>query len=480
MPVSRVGLAEDVSGKLALSDDGKLVYYHTGTQLRCLDWRTGISRLLKETGGQFQEVCALCFENTVLRCTLTEGETTKTLLVSAETGETLFTTEEPLELQTRGQSFFAGWQEWDQPLRLIGSNGGETQKLLPKWEGDWYYGEGFAVAWRSDSQGTDLVWYDLQESGHCAELRLTGVDAPVGMLTDSETGELWFLAEPKKGNETFFYHWNPAQRPSQATLQTLAPYYTAQSPDEAGLQRCQSRVKTMEEQFGLQIRIWTDAGELFPEGYQVTTEYDVDRYDTLLPKLEKAISAYPQEIYEKLSKKSNNQKLTVCLVREICGSNELGRPTLEQGVFFVHDGSAYLLLTLDDNMESTYYHELFHAMDSYIIMESNVYDDWSTLNPEGFTYDNSYMDNETRDPGPYLEGENRAFIDRYSMSYPKEDRARIMEYAMGAGNQTCFTSEIMVKKLETLCKGIRNAFGFKKDERTFQWEQYLPLSQPEQ
>ena len=256
--------------------------------------------------------------------------------------------------------------------------------------------------------------------------------------------------------------------------------YTAQSPDEAGLQRCQDRVAAMGEQYGLQIRIWEDGGKAVPDGYRVTTEYDVERYDSFLPLLEKAISAYPQEIYEKLSKKSGNGKLTVSLAREIYGSDELGSPTPEQSVFFIKDGSSYLLLTLDENIEKTYYHELFHAMDSYIIMEAKAFDDWNTLNPEGFEYGSGDPEGENRDPGLYQEGENRAFIDLHSMSYPKEDRARIMEYAMTSGNQSCFTTETMVKKLETLCTGIRKAFGLKDETQIYHWEQYLPVSQPEQ
>ena len=65
------------------------------------------------------------------------------------------------------------------------------------------------------------------------------------------------------------------------------------------------------------------------------------------------------------------------------------------------------------------------------------------------------------------------------MSFPKEDRARIMEYAMMPDNAACFESEIMQKKLRQLCLGIREAFGLKKSTEVFIWEQYLnePLNQ---
>jgi hypothetical protein len=191
--------------------------------------------------------------------------------------------------------------------------------------------------------------------------------------------------------------------------------------------------------------------------------------------LEKAIRAYPADIYKKIGKKSANKKLTVALVREITGRNELGSPTQEQGVYFIHDGSVYLILAVSDQIEATFYHQLFHAMDSYILVEAKTYDDWGLLNPEGFAYDNSYLLNETRDPQNYLEEETRAFIDLYSMSYPKEDRATIMEYAMQPGMEAYFTSSIMQKKLDTLCNGIRKAFWLKEEECNLPWEQYLIL-----
>ena len=115
-------------------------------------------------------------------------------------------------------------------------------------------------------------------------------------------------------------------------------------------------------------------------------------------------------------------------------------------------------------------------METHILNESIAFDQWNALNPSGFEYDYDYQANAQRDAGVYLRGENKAFIDTYSMSFPKEDRARIMEYAMLPGNQELFRSEILQKKLLTLCQGIREAYGLKKSEEVFVWEQYLEKS----
>ena len=59
------------------------------------------------------------------------------------------------------------------------------------------------------------------------------------------------------------------------------------------------------------------------------------------------------------------------------------------------------------------------------------------------------------------------------MSFPKEDRARIMEYACMDGNESYFTSKTMQKKLRTLCHGIREAYGLADHPEALLWEQYL-------
>ena len=108
--------------------------------------------------------------------------------------------------------------------------------------------------------------------------------------------------------------------------------------------------------------------------------------------------------------------------------------------------------------------------------KSGAYDRWDELNPKGFAYDYDYITNMTRDGSAYLQDSNRYFIDTYSMSFPKEDRARIMEYAMTEGNEFYFQSTAMQAKLLALCQGIREAFGLRKSPETFLWEQYLNMS----
>jgi len=123
--------------------------------------------------------------------------------------------------------------------------------------------------------------------------------------------------------------------------------------------------------------------------------------------------------------------------------------------------------------EKALYHELCHLIDTQVFSESNAYDEWDRLNPRDFEYDYDYLTNLERTSQEYLQDHCRSFIDMYSMSFPKEDRARIMEYAMTEGNEHLFRSPMLQAKLALLCIGIREAFQLENCEDPLPWEQYL-------
>lgn len=470
---SRISLPEALDGLPVLSANGQLVYYYDAQALRCLELRSGISRLLKESRYPKHQVQRLHFDDTVLECYVSDDHVRKTIFISTQTGETLFEAQTPVELLSRGQAYFARWTEGEQELLLFGNRGETIQRLTPVGEGTFQplFGSPFLVCHNTDSTGTTLTCYDVEQGNYLSQVRLAGIGTPIGMVTRKETGEIWFLAENLFTGEAAIYCWDPAASGKTPENSFLTPYYTADSPDREGLKRCQDQAAALAKTYGIRIDLWEDARSPLPKDYRVTTEYMVSVYERYLPILEQALSAFPKSVYQKLGRQSQNGKLTLSLVRELYGTNELGSQTLEDGAHFWSDGSSYLILVINEQLEQNLYHELFHAMDSYILTETKTYDDWRKLNPTGFAYDYSYITNEYRDPKDYLEPETRAFIDLYSMSYPKEDRARIMQYAMTEGNEAYFTSKTMSKKLETLCKGIRKAF--KLDEGDYLWEQYL-------
>ena len=471
---SRISLPKDLDAAPVLSRDWQWVYYYTADTLRCLELRTGISRLLKESRYQTQTVNKVCFDGAVLECHVFDGLREQTLYISTQTGETLFVAPGYHSLTAEGNHYFTHWQEGPQELLLFGTRGENIQRLTRPGGGQWLpmLEAGYLLNFQSYSSGTNLTCYQLDAANQISTLRLPGVGVPLGVVAEKTTGKLWFLAEDLLTQGQALYCWDPSVDAQSAEAGYVVPYYTAESPDREGLKNAEQAAKALGEKYGIRIRIWKDAAAKTPADHSLTPEHQVMPYEQYLPVLEKALSAFPEAVFKKLGRQSKNGTLTVCLVREVFATNELGSQTQEQGVHFWEDGSSYLVLAMNDELEQTVYHELFHAMDSYIITETKIYDDWQKLNPSGFAYDYSYITNEYRDPEDYLEGDKRAFIDVYAMSYPKEDRARILEYAMLPGNGEYFTSKTMQNKLQTLCKGINRAFGLKESE-VYLWEQYL-------
>ena len=159
--------------------------------------------------------------------------------------------------------------------------------------------------------------------------------------------------------------------------------------------------------------------------------------------------------------------LTVCLVRKISGRAEAGSLPSPTGIQFLEDNRAFVAITTGKHAEQALYHELYHVMETHVLTKSAALDQWESLNPVDFSYGDQNI------PDVYLQGQTRAFADRYSTGAPKEDRGRIFENAILPSREGLFRSEYMQRKLSALCLGIREAYGLKKYPEALPWEQYL-------
>ena len=242
-----------------------------------------------------------------------------------------------------------------------------------------------------------------------------------------------------------------------------------------GLEVCRELANELSDRHGVQILIGEDAAQIHPWDYTFTAEHHVDVFRRALSRLDEMLSLYPAGMLGSAVTEMGDGTLRICLVRSIEGiadSNSLGSAS---GVQFWDEstGNTYVVLKIADDMEQHLHHELFHVIESRIFSLSKALDDWEKLNPNGFRYDYSYLHFTTREDHHLIEGETQAFIDLYAMTFPKEDRARVMEYAITEGHETSFTTNIMQAKLRAICVGIRQAYGLKDLAETYLWEQYL-------
>ena len=477
--VSRVVLPEEMEDTPLLSGDGTAVYYHTGRQIRVLDTQAGISRLLRDHDGDLLGLGGLCREDRVLKVyTDDPEEMIHTQYLSTENGETLHYGDDTASLAALGDSFYAELGSGYASELIYGQIGGEVRLLeLPGtrlWSA-WLPGMGGIVCCTAGDGTWTMDYYELASGRRTASLTLPDTGS-AHSLTEDGRGNIWLLYTDGDSGEQTLCRWNLAKSGVSDDQVYTGRRFTAENPDTEGLAVCQAEADRIGEAYGVEILLWQDALETVPEDYTLRAEYRVEAIARSLEILEAAMARFPEDFFRTAAKNSDSGMIRISLVSAIQGSRERGTLSVNDGIQYWEGGDPCIALQTGADLEMSFYHQMFHVMETRVLGKTVIYDDWENLNPKGFDYDYDYYVNQERKDTKYLEGDNRAFVDWYSMSFPKEDRARIMEYAMTEGNEEVFESMWMQRKLQRLCRGIRKAFDLSKYPEVLPWEVYLKES----
>ena len=470
--VSRLKLPAELVGRPVISSDRTLVYYCTADAVRVYDTGTGLDRLLKSISYSGQTVTGVLMNNSILHCVLTDTDGEKnSLFLSAQTGELILQIRQVQNLSDREGRWFLEAEDGLLKQVVFGEKDGPVQALYPE--------DPFAPFWILDSQGSvvtasmdgeamKLSCYDLESGTRSAAVELPGTVAPRYIAGTPEGERVYVLAHDEITGGPVVLRWDLNADMLLDDLTYTGPRYNAQNPDEAGLAECAARAGIIGEKYGVNILIGPEAAAVQPEDYVLKQEYQVKLIHRELQALDQALSQFPEGFFDRLYGGVN-----ICILRSITGNAQTGSVDQARGIQFWDGENAYIALAAGENLYKTFFHEIFHIIDSKVLSTTRVYYHWENLNPDGCKYFQDFTSYLTADVSQYLEDENRAFIDAYSLCYPREDRARIMEYACTEGNEAYFTSEIMQNKLKTLCQGIRKAFGLEKYQEPLIWEQYL-------
>ena len=473
--VARIPAPKDLQGNPLLCADRSTLYYCTSDAVRALDLESGISRCLKEIAYPAQEITGAWLEDTVVECTISDADgTQQTLFLSAENGQILDIAPKGLTLATFGSRYYAAFPNGSVNSLVFGTGEEPASALTPPEPvtGCHFLPEGHAaVAIRQTKEAAIVLdYYDLDTGIRSSVLTLETSHIPQDFETNPE-GKVFFLNYDEDYGCNTLCLWDPAALPSQDNTIYTAPHFTLSAPDYEGLAACSLYAQEISQRYGIRVLVYKDAIDIQPWDYDLEVEHLAPVIRKELEQLDARLGNYPEGFLQTLSQRFDG--LTLCIVRSISGTAESGSLDAAKGVQFWEGHHAYIALAAGAETEYTLYHELCHLIDTVVLGESSAYDRWDELNPSGFEYDYDYTANRSRNSSEYLREGSRYFIDMYSMSFPKEDRARIMEYAMTEGNAACFQSKAMQAKLKLLCQGIREAFGLRKSPETFLWEQYL-------
>ena len=477
----RILLPPRITGTIALSPGCDLLYYCTESALRVFEPGTGIDRSLTQMDFAAQNLVNLHCRGKVLECRITDAQGCySTRFISSETGQMLYETKQDLTLWTDSDFYVALRYEDFWPELLSGSYRQGPSSLVtdPQMSGIIPIPEQHGLILTSEPKAgaaLRLDYYDL-ETGTCsARLQLPMLLYPMNALADSD-GNIWFHCFYPDRQAEILCCWNPAQSETGDSTNYLQPVFSAAHPDEQGLERCRQQAEILSEVHDVQILIWTDATAFEPWDYSLVPEHRVPVIAHHLDQLSRILSRYPDGFLKEAAAQTESGKLNLCLVRSIRGNPDAGALDRSGGLqFWDSNGNAYAAVVTGPDLEQNLYHELFHIAETRIFSASSALDHWAQLNPKDFEYDYDYVRNSSRDNWELTQGDNPAFIDCYCMSFPKEDRARIMEYAMLPNQEYLFASDALQQKLYALCLGIREAFDLEDPAQPLPWEQYLKI-----
>lgn len=471
--IRRIQAPDGLSGKPILSHDESTLFYCTGWSVVAWNLDSGIRRTVKELSYESQELTGLHLEDRILECQILDQGRAVKLLLEADQGTERAALPEDAQLCTAGDSFFATLTDGYLTVPVFGRADTVPELLLPEqdWQNLYYLPEDHAaVTVCQFGGGIRLDYYELSTGNLRSSLTLEASQT-LKSIVNTEDHSVYILVNDAEPDSDTIYRWDVLRQPPDQsnTASYKEVYHSPEAPDTESLEQCREQARTIGEKYGITLRVWEDALAVQPWDYRFEPETLAPVLNKELQLLEQRLARYPAEVLRQ--SRSHFSGLTICLVRKITGTGDANSLQSATGIQFFEDNEAYVVIATGEYSEQALYHELYHVMETHILTESTALDTWDTLNPAGFAYGS-----EPEHADVYLQGQTRAFADRYSMVARKEDRARILENAMLPDKQELFRSEYMQRKLNAMCTGIREAYKLQKYPETLPWEQYLVMS----
>lgn len=319
-----------------------------------------------------------------------------------------------------------------------------------------------------------MDFYYIQDEdsyfGSCRTLYLEEAECIICCIEG--TGKRWLVWDlTKESSKTqdekkYLYQWQDSSNPDKETLAFL-----------------KERAEKIGKENGVEIYFGDEIESCPKDIYDYKVTNNVIRIEKMLDLLEKALGKYPEGMLEQLGQRETaGSKLHIYLSGGITPIDEEGIDSI--GVQNTLDGVSFLVLDVNsfEDLENTIYHEIFHAIEGGMNYSEGAFFDselWDSLNPEGFAYDYSYRDNCDNYNFDYTvaDTEHEAyFVDVYSKSFPGEDRARIVEYAMldaADVRRKYIEGSRLQAKLKYICEQIRKGFDTTGWPEKTSWEQAL-------
>lgn len=314
----------------------------------------------------------------------------------------------------------------------------------------------------------------------------TGMNLPGGM--EGYWGSLvWFenlggylLTNMEAPGVDKLYFWD-ASVPVEGENMKLTELQNEVMAGDAVSSDLYKKAQTIGDKYGVTIKIAEQCDTEYDD-YRVEQNLNADKISRGLDIIDLSLSSYPEGFIDQLYF-GYFRKIEINLMGNIYAVNQVeeNKNGFDSFIAFVQSSEEKYVMVFDlgrgQLMEQDLYHEFSHLIDKKM---QNLIDrdkavkfseeGWASLNPEGFEYCYSYTDVPD---SYYYDGYDDYFIDIYSRTFPTEDRARVLEYAM-IGAEFCFdTYPGLVDKIEYYSECIRDAFDTTGWPEVTKWEEML-------
>ena len=292
-----------------------------------------------------------------------------------------------------------------------------------------------------------------------------------------------FTLNDSAGRPVHLYLWDTAScSPVSWKGPNRSPYTAPQSADYGVVSE---RARELEDKYGVRILIGSDIPTEFQD-YEAEPFEETGAISGSLSVLENVFSLYPDTYFSDL-KGGYYRNIVFYLTGPLRPFN--ADSSISNASAFATESCGTLQLAFDlydDLSPGTVIHELTHAADYRFLGEGLLDEDaWNALNPEGFSYYMSYIDESGESYETAGSAEHTAmsdapaddvwFIDPYSKTYPMEDRARLMEnLLMGKTPYAyCYEGIHVQEKLSFYFRFLRDTLGSDSWPLRTSWEKAL-------
>ena len=225
-------------------------------------------------------------------------------------------------------------------------------------------------------------------------------------------------------------------------------------------------VNLLNERYGIDIH-YGKTTEVFAKSVQAVPIMDSKRITEMLVELTRALEKYPQNIIKEMENKGYT--VSIYLVDYFENANVALANRNSNNEFKIY-------ISYNETFERAMHHETYHVLEYFMNLEyglDNIFEDWNTLNPEGFVYPEDV--NKLNRKYVYgLDKERPAyFVTLYSKYSAKEDRAEIFAENMVAETTPIYyTSNHLQNKMLTIKKGLESCFESSRINEAY-WDKHI-------